>query len=256
MQHHHYQQPDDLYRAQAALMQWVNKAGHSFYLHKGDIGHGLFNGCYGYDPADVFHYWLDAEGKVAAFAILFPRRQTFFLQVAPPLLCGDTHAEMFEYCERETLRIAETVNLRFDTMVVEVGESDPAYIHFIKARGYALDKHLMTMTRHDALVDIPQAKLPPGFHFHDATAADAERLADVHNHSFTNKWDAQSYGESSVARSFCLARHIWSARSWSWRPMDVALPLPIPGPTRSIARCSSSRSAPIQTFAAAVSPRR
>ena len=205
MQHHHYQQPDDFYRAQAALMQWVNKAGHSFYLHKGDIGHGLFNGCYGYDPADVFHYWLDAEGKVAAFAILFPGRQTFFLQAAPPLLCGDTHAEMFEYCERETLRIAEKVNLRFDTMVVEVGESDPAYIHFIKARGYALDKHLMTMTRHD-LVDIPQAKLPPGFHFHDATAADAERLADVHNHSFTNKWDADSYG--AVFRSPHMEREI------------------------------------------------
>ena len=49
-------------------------------------------------------------------------------------------------------------------------------------------------TRHD-LSRIPDAKLPAGFRFHQATAADAARLADVHNHSFTKKWNAASYGE-------------------------------------------------------------
>ena len=65
MQHHHYQQADDLYRAQAALMQWVRIAGHRGYWHKGDIGHRLFNGCFGYDPAEMFRYWVDQAGEIS-----------------------------------------------------------------------------------------------------------------------------------------------------------------------------------------------
>ena len=46
MQARHYQGPEDLYRAQAALMAWVRQCGHCNYLHKGDVGHRLFNGCF------------------------------------------------------------------------------------------------------------------------------------------------------------------------------------------------------------------
>ena len=50
------------------------------------------------------------------------------------------------------------------------------------------------MTRHE-LRSFPVAELPPGFRFRQATADDAERLADVHNHSFTSKWNAESYAK-------------------------------------------------------------
>ena len=79
----HYAAPDDLYRVQAALMDWVRVNGHYNLWHKGDIGHRLFNGCYGYDPAGMFHYWLNKQDEIGAFALFNPRGESFDLQVAP-----------------------------------------------------------------------------------------------------------------------------------------------------------------------------
>ncbi|MCY3780939.1 MAG: GNAT family N-acetyltransferase [Chloroflexi bacterium] len=189
----HYQRPADLCRAQTALMQWVREAGHCNYWHKGDIGHRLFNGCYKYDKAEVFRYWLGAAGEIAAFATLHPHWEVFDLQVAPALRFSDDHIKIFEFCERETLRLAAGFGISFDALAADAFDCDPAYIAFVEARGYTLDKLGFIMTRHD-LADLPEAELPAGFRFCEATAADAARLADVHNHSFTNKWNAESYG--------------------------------------------------------------
>ena len=192
MRHQAYSQPADLLRAQAALMQWVRSDGHSYYLHKGDIGHRLFNGCCDYDKARMFRSWLDATGELAAFAILYPHWESFDLQVAPDLRFGEKHSRIFRFCERETLRLAKEFGMSFANMVVEVGEDAAGAAEFAEAHGYRRDKLCLSMTRHD-LAELPDAPLPAGFCFHQATAADAERLAEVHNHSFSNKWDAQSY---------------------------------------------------------------
>ena len=194
MKHHRYAKPEDLYRAQAAFMQWAAPAGQYNTWHKGDIGHRLFNGCFRYDKRDVFRYWLDAAGEVAAIAILYPHWQSFDLHVAPELLYSPVHAAIFEYCEWETARLAQKYDLRLAQLFVEGVDADPAQLAFIQAQGYTLDKHSITMTRHD-LRQLPDAPLPAGFRFHRASAADAARLADVHNHSFTNKWNAESYSQ-------------------------------------------------------------
>ena len=190
----HYQGPGDFRRAQAALMQWVREAGHCNYLHKGDVGHRLFNGCFAYDPADVMRYWLDEKGEVCAFAVLDLPWDAFDLQVAPALWLSDAHIEIFEYCERETLRLAERKGKRADKIVVEVDDCDAAYIAFVEARGYSISEPSFALTRHD-LKYLPDAPLPRGFRFRQATADDAALLADVHNHSFSSKWNAESYGK-------------------------------------------------------------
>ena len=76
----------------------------------------------------------------------------------------------------------------------DVFDCDPAYVAFAEERGYRYAKRGFSLTRHD-LNCFPAAELPAGFRFHQATADDAARLADVHNHSFTNKWNAESYGK-------------------------------------------------------------
>ena len=189
----HYAAPDDLYRVQAALMDWVRVNGYYNLWHKGDIGHRLFNGCYGYDPAGMFHYWLNKQDEIGAFALFYPRGESFDLQVAPPLLHSDLHVALFEHCESEMLRLAQRFDLRMKEIVVEAFDCDSARRTFVEARGYRYDKHSLTMTRH-GLTDLPTAELPAGFRFHRARSSDADRLADVHNHTFTNKWNAESYG--------------------------------------------------------------
>ncbi len=188
-----YEAPEDLFRCQAALMEWVREAGHCHLLHKGDIGHRLFNGGYGYDPGDLLRFWLDENGEIAAFALLSPHWEMFELQLAPRLWHSDGHAALMTYCEEEMLRLAARYRISLKAIAVEAESCDPAHTDFIQARGYTFGKHSFTWTRHN-LERFPAAELPAGFRFHKATAADAERLADVHNHSFSNKWNAESYG--------------------------------------------------------------
>lgn len=194
MQACRYREPEDLYRAQTALMQWVREAGHCNTLHKGDVGHRLFNGCFGCDPADVMRYWLDENGEVCAFAVLDLPWGAFDLQVAPALRLSDEHIEIFEYCERETTRLAETKGKRPEKVIVEADDCDPAYIAFVEARGYSFLEYSFALTWHD-LKALQDAPLPGGFRFRQATAEDAAQLADVHNHSFSSKWNAASYGK-------------------------------------------------------------
>lgn len=189
-----YRKASDLLCAQSALMNWVCQTSQRGYLHKGDIGHRLFNGCYGYDKADVFRYWLDDAGKIAAFALLYPHWDSFDLQVAPGLCRSARHAYLIRYCEDETLRLGQKYGKTIKEWVVEVPECDSGHEDFLAACGYSRSKHWFTFTRHQ-LDHYADAALPEGFHFHDASAADAVALADVHNHSFSNKWNADSYGE-------------------------------------------------------------
>jgi len=194
MKARHYQGPQDFYRAQAALMAWVRQCGHCNYLHKGDVGHRLFNSCCQYDPADVMRYWLDDEGEICAFAMLDLPWDAFDLQVAPMLRLSDKHVEIFEYCERETRRIAQRSGKCLKEIIVEADDCDPAYVAFVEARGFSFTKHSFALTRHD-LRSLPDAPLPAGFRFRQATADDAAQLADVHNHSFSNKWNAETYAK-------------------------------------------------------------
>lgn len=194
MQARHYQGPEDLYRAQAALMAWVRQCGHCNYLHKGDVGHRLFNSCFGYNPADVMRFWLDDAGEICAFAVLDLPSGAFDLQVSPTLRLSGDHIELFEYCEGETLRLRERIGIRAEKIVVEADDCDPAYIAFVEARGYSLLEGGFALTRHGLKV-LPDAPLPGGFRFYQATADDAALLADVHNHSFASKWNAESYGK-------------------------------------------------------------
>lgn len=190
----HYQRQEDLYSAQAALMAWVRARGHCNYLHKGDIGHRLFNGCNGYDPADMMRFWLDEAGEICAFAILYPHWEAFDLQVAPALRLSEVHVRLVGLCESETLRLAERFGISVKEIAFDVFDCDPAYIAFAEQRGYTYAKHSFSLTLHD-LSGFPAAELPLGFRYQQATADDAERLADVHNHSFTSKWNAESYAK-------------------------------------------------------------
>ena len=192
MRQHRYGEPADLYRAQTALMNWIEERGLCNYLHVGDVGHRLFNSCHFLNKTEVFRYWLDETGELVAFAVLCPHWQAFDLQLSPELRCSAEHARLIATCERETLRLARALAIRCDALAVEADSCDDAIRRFIEARGYALEKLLFCQTRHD-LEDLPIAELPDGFRFHEATSADAERLADVHNHSFSNKWNAESY---------------------------------------------------------------
>ncbi len=189
-----YQIPEDLYRCQVALMQWTQQAGDCNYSHKGDIRHRLFNGGYQHYPEDILHYWLDDKGDVIGFVLLYPFWDTFELILAPQLRYTDFHVEAFEWAEEHLIDYANRIEQSLDKIYVETFGCNPQHEEFMMARGYTYGKHAITYTEHD-FRQIPDATLPEGFHFHDATGDDLENLADVHNNSFTNKWTAKIYGK-------------------------------------------------------------
>lgn len=194
MQPQPYQTPEDLRRAQVALMQWTQQAGDCNYCHKGDLRHRLFNGGYQHNPQDLFHYWLDDNGEVMGFVSLYPSWNWFHLLVSPNLLYTDFHVEAFQWGEQNLIDFAKRIGTPLKEVMVETFGCDPRYEEFVMAHGYTHDKHAITYTEHDYR-NIPDATLPDGFRFHDATSDDFENLADVHNNSFTNKWTGEIYGK-------------------------------------------------------------
>ena len=189
-----YQTAEDLQRAQIALMNWTKQAGDCNYWHKGDIRNRLFNSGYLHHPEDIFHYWLDDHHNVMAFVLLYPYRpgQWFELHVEPRLRYTNFHVKAFQWAEENMLAFAKRINIKLQKLVVETFGCDPDYEKFVIARGYTHDKSSLIYTEHD-LRDIPDATLPEGFHFHDATADDAENLADIHNKVFINRWTGETY---------------------------------------------------------------
>lgn len=194
MQPQAYQSPEDLHRAQVALMQWTQQVGDCNYCHKGDVRHRLFNGGYQSNPQDLFHYWLDDKGEVMGFSVSSPRWTMFDLMIAPDLRYTNFHVEAFQWAEQNLIDYAKRISTPLNEIIVDTFGCDPRYEEFIMARGYTHNKHAITYTEHDYR-NIPEATLPDGFHFHDATGDDLENLADVHNNSFTNKWTAEIYGK-------------------------------------------------------------
>ena len=114
--------------------------------------------------------------------------------MAPALWLGERHARLVDFCEGETLVLAKRFGLRMKELALDVFDCDPAFIAFVESRGYKHSKHGFSLTRHE-LSSFPVAEFPAGFRFRRATAEDAEQLADVHNHSFTSKWNAESYAK-------------------------------------------------------------
>ena len=187
-----YQEPEDLRRAQMTLMRWTKEVGDCNYWHKGDIRHRLFNGGYKFQPRDILYYWVNANEQLMGFVNLYFWDGMFDLQVAPELRYTEYHAQMFQWSERSLISTADRLAEPLKEVIVDSMGCSRQHDEFLLAQGYEHAAHVMMLTEHD-LQNIEDARLPEGYRFRDATADDLEKLADVHNHSFTNKWDAELY---------------------------------------------------------------
>ncbi|MGB1287593.1 MAG: GNAT family N-acetyltransferase [Aggregatilineales bacterium] len=193
-----YQNPADLRRVQTALMHWTAEAGDCQYPHKGDVRHRLFNAGRKYTPQEILHYWLDDNDNIIAFVSLHPKLEFFDLCVAPDYRFTDFHTDAFRWSEKNLITFAKRHDFEMTKIYAENFGCDVRYDALLTAEGYTHHEHAMTHTEHD-LQNLPVAPLPEGFHFYDATLDNAEKLADVHNHSFSNQWDAESYGNVFAA---------------------------------------------------------
>jgi GNAT superfamily N-acetyltransferase len=187
---------ENLHRALRALMQWSNQVKEYNHVHKGDIGHRMFNGglARGYDPSNIFYYWEDDSGEIIAFASIYGWWDSFDLQVAPEYRFTDSHKAIFQWCEQATIDFAKRIGNTPKELVFEVCDDDTKYKDFVTALGYTDSKLALELTEHD-LKSFPDAPMPAGFTIRLATSDDLENMADVHNHSFTNKWNAELYGK-------------------------------------------------------------
>ncbi len=207
-----YNTSEDLVRVQRALMQWSEQVTEFNHVHKGDVGHRIFNGGFGrgYDPSDILYYWEDDNAEIVAFVSIFGWWESFDLQIAPEYRFTDTHKDIFEWCEKATIDFANRIDTVPKELVFEVCTNDTRYKDFVTAQGYKHSKLALVLTEHD-LQTFPDVFLPDGFTIRLATGNDLEQLADVHNHSFTNKWNAEIYGKvfnaPHMEREFVVVAH-------------------------------------------------
>ena len=191
-----YASGEDLHRALQALMHWTQQVTEFNHVHKGDVGHRIFNGGIprGHDTSDIFYYWEDDDGEIIAFASIYGWWESFDLQIAPEYRFTEVHRDIFDWCEQATIEFAKRIGKDIKNVVFEVCDSDTQYKNFVTAQGYKDHKLALSLTEHD-LTAFPNATLPEGFTIRLATNDDLKNLADVHNNSFTNKWNAKIYGK-------------------------------------------------------------
>lgn len=192
----HYQQESDLYRIQDAHMRWMKEAGDCNIVHKGDIRHRVFSGCRRFDISKILHYWEADEGEVIAWVALYPQHEHYDMSLAPHLRHTDFHSQVLDWIEPNLVTLVQETQDKTPIYIsCETMYCDPQHQALLESRGYEHKSQDFCVTEQSLDRDIPQPQFPDGFYVRFATVDDLENLADVHNNSFRNQWDAETYGK-------------------------------------------------------------
>jgi ribosomal protein S18 acetylase RimI-like enzyme len=190
-----YRGAEDVALLQGVNERWIELAGHGGYLHPGDIAHRFFNGLKLFDLSDLVHIWIDAEGEVAAWGVVYPNHRGFDLQVAPQVrtTTPELERDAIEMLEAELRSRLEPAEDGSTDLVVDAFLEDEMRIFHLEELGWSrgIEPYTLTMRLLD---EIPDIVLPPGFVIRAAHGTDdAVDLAQVHGSSFGSSWTTEMY---------------------------------------------------------------
>jgi mycothiol synthase len=191
-----YTGDDDLRKIQGATASWIASAGFCGYLHVGDITLRLFNGMRHYPPQEIVHLWETVDGSLLAWAIIYPRWNSYEVLVHPLHRGGDFESHLLHWCEQEALAWMWREGRGTNPISVEVCAGDFARSTMLRRQGYKTNKLQDYIGVRGLDEPIPEIALPEGFSVRPVAGVDeAHKLVEAMNATFGWSWTAEEYGK-------------------------------------------------------------
>jgi ribosomal protein S18 acetylase RimI-like enzyme len=193
-----YGSPDDLHRMLEALMAWREQQPAGDYFHVGDLLWMLRRDG---EPERNVRLW-EEDGRLLGFVKADQPGGELLTQVSPAA-SDEVQRELFAWGVR---RFAEAARHEGDdrTILIQVGEDNPAMIAFLGAQGFKQgDQRYMELVQPlDTPVDPPH--LPPGF---TVRAFRGEQEVEAYVDMHRDAWSGRAPSTYSVEQHLRVMRH-------------------------------------------------
>lgn len=196
-----YSGAHDLAAMQSALARWIQAAGQCGYCHVGDVAHAIYNGLRGRVPPDqMVRLW--RGGETLAVFVLVSRRGDYDAFVSPEHRGGEVEREALIWGYETARAVIQAKNEETTAPVVTgLDDCDGVRLRLLLDLGYTpYDDPAMLLNVRSLDGDLPEVKLPEGFHIRSVSVDDAEQLAAVHHGAFGSKWTAEEYREQVMVK--------------------------------------------------------
>jgi len=184
-----YEGPDDVARLQRFTSACIAAAGHSGYLHPGEVPHWMFNGQRNEDLTRLVRIW-EAEGEIVAWVLVSPRHAGFEAQVAPQVRIERPSLERnaLLWGEMRTRAVLAERGATTGGMVVDAFEDDAVRTRHLVDLGWRPGDESLVLTM-ASLAGAPMVEPPDGYVIRTvAGVEEAEAVAAVHSAAFGSVW--------------------------------------------------------------------
>ena len=165
-------EPNDLPTLYAFLGQVRQSVDRNHYLHVGDLSWHVFHMLAAYPPSDLIRLWLDGQGTLLGFALVYPDFGVFDLQIHPDFKLLELESEMLGWAQIQLI----TLNNNNDAFYTLVNEHDNLRSTLLESQTFARMGDWLHMQR-PLTTPIPTPSVPPGFKLSDLTQVDSDKRA-------------------------------------------------------------------------------
>ncbi|WP_157756548.1 GNAT family N-acetyltransferase [Plantactinospora sp. KBS50] len=185
----------DLPRLQDAVASWIATAGRCGYDHVGELPHRIYENLRGRRPVgELVRLWEDA-GEIVGVAVCLRFGVAFDVLAAPALRGTDGERSMLATAATVT---AERASGRY--VLTDVWDCDTVRARLLGEQRFTRFR-TWDHVRERGLATPPAEPSPPaGFRLRPARLADADRLAEARNTSFTEDWTGDRYRSAVMSR--------------------------------------------------------
>lgn len=172
---------DDLEAMKKLVIAGRNATQQRAYIHPGDLDWWLFYGQWQYDWHSIITLWEDERGELAGWQIFSSKACDYDIAIRPDLQDTACGAQMVEWAEAKLLPRAKEEGKPIGTAIYA---TETTLGQALEARGYRCQPDF-TLFGQPLDVELPEPKLPEGFHFLEAMRPDlVDKRADVHFDAF------------------------------------------------------------------------
>ncbi len=170
----------------------------------------MSNSLRGEDPADWYGLVEEPAGSLVGVAVVYPPRYAAFAVLIAPERRGSViESALIEWAEARTWAAIQAAASSADSCSTDVLICDVTRQRLLEAHGYTSQGLSFIYTTRPLDGSVPEAPLPPGFHFSTAAELnDPDAIGACHAAAFGSSWPPGAYAAVIEAPGFDPAREL------------------------------------------------